>query len=60
MFVAHMAPAALASLSAPILALIGQRKIKYIKIGEIEFRDITVEQLREVRAALEGSALGQP
>jgi hypothetical protein len=59
MFVAQVAPAALATLSAPVLALIGQRKIKYIKVGDREFRDITPAQLREVQAALGASDRGQ-
>ena len=60
MFVAQVAPAALAWLSAPVLALIGQRKIKYIKVGDRELRDITPAQLRAVLAALEEADRGQP
>ena len=59
MFVAQVAPAVLATLSAPVLALIGQRKIKYIKVGDCEFRDITPAQLREVQAALRGTDCGE-
>lgn len=59
MFVAQVAPAVLATLSAPVLALINQRKIKYIEVDGREFRDITPAQLREVLAALGGSDRGQ-
>ncbi|WP_067834573.1 hypothetical protein [Nocardia lijiangensis] len=52
MFVAQMVPLALAALRETVGTLIAQRKIKYIKIGDLEFRDITPEQLQEVLRAL--------
>ncbi len=53
MFVAQLAPTVVTALSATILALIRQRKIGYIKVNDIEFRDITAEQVSEVMKALD-------
>jgi hypothetical protein len=55
MFVAQLAPAVVTALSATILALIRQRKIKYIKVNDIEFRDITAQQVSEVMKAFDTS-----
>jgi len=55
MFVAQLAPVAMTAISAAVLALIRQRKIKYIKIGDLEFRDITAAQVAEVMKALGAS-----
>jgi hypothetical protein len=60
MFVAQMAPAAVSSLSAALIALIRQRKIKYVKVGDLEFRDITAGQFSAVLAALDGSHRDRP
>jgi hypothetical protein len=60
MFIAQVAPTALATLSAPLLALINQRKIGYINVDGREFRDVTVAQLKEANAVLGGSDSGQP
>lgn len=55
MFVAQMADFAVGALSTAVLALIKQRKIKYIKVGDQEFRDITPGQLKAVQSALSSS-----
>ncbi|HKT04632.1 MAG TPA: hypothetical protein VJT31_34380 [Rugosimonospora sp.] len=55
MFVAQLAPAVMTAFSATILALIRQRKIKYIKVNDIEFRDITAQQVSEIMKALDAS-----
>jgi hypothetical protein len=48
MFVTKIAVPAISALSATILLLIRQRKIKYIKIGDDEYRDISVEQFQRL------------
>lgn len=48
MFVAQLAAPAISALGTAIILLIKQRKIKYIKIGKLEFHDITVEQLQRI------------
>ena len=53
MFVAQLAPTVLATFSATVLTLLRQRKIKYIKVGGAEFRDVTPQQLTEVMKILE-------
>jgi hypothetical protein len=55
MFLAQVAPTVVTAFSAIILTLLRQRKIKYIKINEMEFRDITAEQVSEVMKALDAS-----
>ncbi|WP_058041275.1 hypothetical protein [Streptomyces roseifaciens] len=67
MYVAHVAqladtlgPAPGAALGAVLETLIRQRKIKYIRIGDREFRDITPAQLDEVIEALEDTPDDQP
>ena len=52
MFVIKMAPPALSALGAAIMLLIRQRKIKVIKIGKKEFRDITIKEFERAMAAL--------
>jgi hypothetical protein len=56
MFVAQVAPTVVTALAATVLGLIKQRKIKYIKVGGVEFRDITAKQLSEVMKVLETSS----
>jgi hypothetical protein len=55
MFVAQVAPTVVTAFATTVLALIRQRKIKYIKVGGVEFRDITAKQVAEVMKALETS-----
>jgi hypothetical protein len=52
MFVAQLAPTLVTALSATVLALVKQRKIKYIKVDDVEFRDVTTEQVAQVMAVL--------
>ncbi|MFF7127198.1 hypothetical protein [Streptomyces sp. NPDC008240] len=60
MYVAQLAGTLGVALGAVLETLIRQRKIKYIKIGDREFRDITPEQLNEVLKALEVTPDDQP
>jgi hypothetical protein len=54
MFVAELTKSALPYLSAAILLLIRQRKIRHIKIGNDEFHNITPEQFEHVMRIREG------
>lgn len=53
MFVAQLVPVAITAISATILTLIRQRKIKYIKVNDVEFRDITAAQVSEIMKTLD-------
>jgi hypothetical protein len=57
MFVVQLAPVVMTAFSATILTLIRQRKIKYIKVNNVEFRDITAQQVSEIMKALDTSRL---
>lgn len=60
MYVAHLVSALGPALGAVVEALLRQRKIKYIKVGDREFRDITAAQLTEVIKLLEDPPDDQP
>ena len=53
MFVAELGPTALTALSAVVLTLVRQRKVKYLKIGDIEFRDVTPDQVDQVMETMD-------
>jgi hypothetical protein len=53
MFVAQMAPTAITALSATVIGLVRQRKIKYLKIGDVEIRDATPEQVAQVLSTVD-------
>jgi hypothetical protein len=55
MFVAQLAPVVATAFSAMVLTLIRQRKIRYIKVNDIEFREITAHQVSEIMKALDTS-----
>jgi hypothetical protein len=53
MFVAQMAPTVVTALSATVIGLVKQRKIKYLKIGDVEIRDATPDQVARVLSAVD-------
>ncbi len=53
MVVAQVASDAVPFLGAALLLLIRQRKIPYLKLGDLEFRNISVEEFEQVMDRLE-------